>query len=246
MADNNSIGEPMVRFTGVQKSYDGEQLVVKDLNLDIAKGEFLTMLGPSGSGKSSLLRIMLGLETPQQGTVLYDGQDLKALDVSAVRRQIGVVTQDSKLFAGTIMDNVQGATNATHQECVQACMDAGFGNDLANMPMGIQTPLTDGAATLSGGQRQRLLIARALVKKPTILILDEATSALDNITQRIVTESLAKLGITRIVIAHRLSTVKQTDEILVMDGGRIVERGTYQSLLQLNGLFTRLASRQLI
>ncbi len=234
-----------LELTAITFGYNEMTPVLKDVSLLIEPGNHVALVGPSGSGKSSLVRIMLGLETPQQGTVLYDGQDLKGLDVSAVRRQIGVVTQDSKLFAGTIMDNIQGATNATHQQCVQACTDAGFGDDLARLPMGILTPLTDGAATLSGGQRQRLLIARALVKKPTILILDEATSALDNVTQSIVTQSLAQLRITRIVIAHRLSTVKQADEILVMDGGRIVERGTYQSLLKLNGLFARLADRQL-
>lgn len=223
----------------------GASPVLNDVSLAIKAGEHIAVVGPSGSGKSTLLRLLLGLETPQSGTVLYDGQDLSSLDVAAVRRQVGVVLQTGRLFAGSIADNIRGATNASHAECEAAARAAGFADDLASFPMGLHTPLTEGAQTISGGQRQRLLIARALVASPRLLFMDEATSALDNLTQAIVTESLARLKVTRLVIAHRLSTVRHADRIVVMERGRIVEIGSFDELMAKDGLFAALASRQL-
>jgi len=234
-----------IELTAVTFGYNPAVPVVKNVSFSIQPGKHLAIVGPSGSGKSTLFRILLGFEIPQQGTVVYDGKDLTELDIAAVRRQIGVVTQNGSLFAGSILDNIRGAGDATHSQCMQACNAAGLGEDISSFPMGIMTPLTEGATTLSGGQRQRILIARALVKNPRILLLDEATSALDNVTQKRVTENLGKLGVTRITIAHRLSTVMLADEILVMKGGSIVGQGTYKSLLRAKGLFAELANRQL-
>jgi NHLM bacteriocin system ABC transporter ATP-binding protein len=224
----------------------GATPVLKDVSISVNPGEHVAIVGPSGSGKSTLLRILLGLETPQYGTVLYDGQDLAGLDVTAVRRQIGIVLQTGRVFAGTIIENIRGATNASLEDCLAACEAAGFAGDLETFPMGLHTPLTEGAATISGGQRQRLLIARALVAKPKILFFDEATSALDNRTQAIVTESLDRLTVTRIVIAHRLSTVRNAGKIIVMDKGTVVETGSYENLMAAGGLFSELAKKQLI
>ncbi|MCB1506072.1 MAG: NHLP bacteriocin export ABC transporter permease/ATPase subunit [Hyphomicrobiaceae bacterium] len=223
----------------------GASPVLKDLCLEIQPGDSVAIVGPSGSGKSTLLRLLLGLETPQGGTVLYDGQDLSSLNLSSVRRQIGVVLQTGRVFAGTIFENIRGATNATFEDCLSACEAAGFAEDLASFPMGLHTPLTEGAATISGGQRQRLLIARALVGKPRMLFMDEATSALDNRTQSIVTASLDHLAVTRVVIAHRLSTVRNTSTIVVIDRGLIVEKGTFDELMAAGGLFSELARKQL-
>lgn len=224
----------------------GATPVLKDVSISISPGEHVAIVGPSGSGKSTLLRVLLGLERPQYGTVLYDGQDLAGLDVAAVRRQIGIVLQTGRVFAGTIIENIRGGSNASLEDCLAACEAAGFAGDLETFPMGLHTPLTEGAATISGGQRQRLLIARALVAKPKILFFDEATSALDNRTQAIVSESLDRLTVTRVVIAHRLSTVRNAGKIIVMDKGTVVESGSYVELMEAGGLFSELAKKQII
>ncbi len=235
-----------ITLSHVTFAYDaGATPVLKDVSLEITPGAHVAVVGPSGSGKSTLLRILLGLERPQSGTVLYDGQDLQSLDLQRVRRQIGVVLQTGRVFAGTILENIRGATNASLEDCLAACEAAGFAGDLATFPMGLHTPLTEGAATISGGQRQRLLIARALVGRPRMLFMDEATSALDNRTQAVVTESLDRLSVTRLVIAHRLSTVRNADIIVVMDKGTIVEQGDFDELIAAGGLFADLAKRQL-
>ncbi len=224
----------------------GGTLVLKDVSLTVGPGEHVAIVGPSGSGKSTLFRLLLGLEKPLSGTVLYDGQDLSGLDLAAVRRQIGVVLQRGRIFAGTIIENVRGASNASLEDCMDACEAAGLADDLASFPMGPYTPLTEGALTLSGGQRQRILIARALVSKPKILLMDEATSALDNRTQSLVTDHLDRLAVTRIVIAHRLSTVRNAGTIAVFDNGEIVEKGNCDELMSAGGLFAELASKQLV
>ena len=220
--------------------------VLKELCFTVEPGEHVALVGASGSGKSTLLRLLLGFETPQSGTVLYDGQDLASLDTAALRRQIGVVLQNGRIFAGSIFDNIRGASEASLAQCRQAASDAGLDRDLELFPMGLHTPLTEGAGTISGGQRQRILIARALVKKPRILFMDEATSALDNRSQRIVTESLESAAVTRLVIAHRLSTIRDADRILVFDQGRIVESGSHDALMKQDATFARLARRQLV
>jgi NHLM bacteriocin system ABC transporter ATP-binding protein len=220
-------------------------LTLREVSIQVRAGEFVALVGPSGSGKSTLLRLLLGFETPESGAVYYDGQDLAGLDVHAVRRQIGVVLQQGRLTTGDIFTNIAGASSATVEDAWLAARLAGLEADIRQMPMGMHTVVPEGGGTLSGGQRQRLLIARALVHRPRVLLFDEATSALDNRTQAIITQSLAGLQATRIVVAHRLSTITSADRILVFDQGRIVQSGTYQDLLHQPGLFAQLARRQL-
>jgi ABC-type bacteriocin/lantibiotic exporter with double-glycine peptidase domain len=215
-----------------------------DVSFRAAPGEFVAIVGPSGSGKSTLQRILLGFDPPESGSVLYDGRDLAGLDVGSVRRQCGVVLQDGELFAGDLASNIGGSGAYTHDEILDAARLSGLEDDLAAMPLGLSTIVSEGAATLSGGQRQRLMIARALIGRPRILFFDEATSALDNRTQEVVTESTRALNATRIVIAHRLSTVMDADRIVVIDGGRVVQSGTFAELSAQEGLFSRLAARQ--
>ena len=220
--------------------------VLSDISITIRPGEFVALVGASGCGKSTLLRLLLGFETPRSGAIYYDGQDLAGLDKVAVRRQIGTVLQSGKLIAGDMFTNIVGTAPLTMEDAWEAAKMAGLDEDIKAMPMGMHTMINDGATTISGGQRQRMMIARAVVGKPAILLLDEATSALDNRTQAVVTSSIAKLKATRIVVAHRLSTIAGADRILFIERGRIVESGTYQELMALNGRFKTLAERQLI
>ena len=224
-------------------SSDGP-LILDGISLTIRPNMFVALVGPSGSGKSTLLRLLLGFERPLSGSVRYDGQDLTSIDVAAVRRQIGVVLQSATLSAGDIHSNIVGAGNHSLQEAWDAARMAGMEDDLRAMPMGLHTLISEGGGTLSGGQRQRLLIARALVGRPRLLFFDEATSALDNHTQRIVSESVERLHATRVVVAHRLSTIRHADLIVVLDGGRIVEQGNHDTLMAVNGLYASLAARQ--
>jgi len=224
---------------------DEGPLVLRDLSLGISSGQFVAFVGPSGSGKSTLFRLLLGFETPGSGAVYFDGQDLADLDVQAVRRQIGVVLQNAKLMTGSIFRNIVGDGTLTIDDAWEAARLAGLEEDLKNMPMGMHTVVSEGGGGLSGGQRQRLLIARAIVRKPRIILFDEATSALDNRTQAIVSQSLKALNATRVVIAHRLSTVMRADRICVLDKGSLVETGTFEELMAHGGLFTQLAKRQL-
>ncbi|WP_406277941.1 NHLP bacteriocin export ABC transporter permease/ATPase subunit [Embleya sp. NBC_00896] len=220
--------------------------VLDDVDLRARPGEFVAIVGPTGCGKSTLLRLLIGFEQPTTGSVLYDGQDLSSLDVAAVRRQFGVVLQNGQLFAGSVLHNICGLRNYTLDEAWEAAEMAGLEHDLGQMPMGMQTVLSDGAVTLSAGQRQRLMIARALIGRPRILFFDEATSALDNRTQEIVTQSTRRLNATRVIIAHRLSTVMQADRIVVLDAGRVVQSGPPEQLLaDEDGLFHQLVQRQM-
>jgi NHLM bacteriocin system ABC transporter ATP-binding protein len=221
-------------------------LILHDLSFQIRPGEFVAVVGPSGSGKSTLMRLLLGFEVPESGSIRYDGLDLGGLDVQAVRRQIGVVLQNGKLMPGDIFENIVGSGLYTLEDAWEAARKAGLEEDIQEMPMGMHTVISEGAGTLSGGQRQRLIIARAIVAKPRILLFDEATSALDNRTQAIVSTSLEQLKATRIVIAHRLSTIINADRILVIQQGRLVQTGTYASLVATPGPFADLAKRQLI
>jgi ABC-type bacteriocin/lantibiotic exporter with double-glycine peptidase domain len=220
--------------------------VLQGLTMKVAAGEFVAIVGASGSGKSTAMRMLLGSETPQAGTVQFDGVDLRHLDADLVRRQIGVVLQNGKLMPGSIFENIMGAHHGTLDDAWEAARQAGIEPEIRSLPMGMHTILTEATAAFSGGQIQRFMIARALVGKPRILVLDEATSALDNVTQAIVTNALSRLAVTRIVVAHRLSTVKSADRICVFDGGRIVQSGTYDQLVAAKGPFAELARRQLV
>ncbi len=221
-------------------------LILDDVTIHAEPGEFVAVVGPSGSGKSTVFRLLLGFETPASGTVYYDGQDLAGLDVNAVRRQLGVVLQNGRISTGALFQIITGGALVTMDEAWEAANNAGFADDIKQMPMGMHTVISEGATNLSGGQRQRLLIARALVLKPKIILMDEATSALDNNTQAIITESLSRMNATRIVIAHRLSTIREADRIYVVESGRVVQVGNFAELVkQDGGLFARLAARQL-
>lgn len=235
-----------IEGAGLTFAYDaGLPPVLNRLDFKVRPGEHMAIVGGSGSGKSTLLRLLLGFETPQTGAILYDGQELAHLDLTRVRGQIGVVLQASQLFAGSILENIRGASNVPLRDCLDAAERAGLKRDLEYFAMGIHTPITEGANALSGGQRQRILIARALAAQPNILFFDEATSALDNATQAVVSETLDTLKVTRITIAHRLSTVRHADRICVLQDGKFIEQGAYQELMNMNGAFAELARRQL-
>ncbi len=224
---------------------EGQPLVLDDLSLKIRPGDYVAVVGRTGYGKSTLIRLLLGFERPQRGAVYYDGQDLNTLDLRSVRRHIGVVTQDGKLFQGSVFSNIAiSCPTLTLQEAWEAAEMAGIAQDIRDMPMGMHTILSEGEGGISGGQRQRLMIARAIAPKPRLLMLDEATSALDNITQKQVSAALGELKCTRIVIAHRLSTIRQCNRILVLSDGRIAEDGTYDQLLTQGGIFAGLVARQ--
>ncbi len=221
-------------------------LVLKNVSMQIRPGEFIAIVGPSGSGKSSLMRLLLGFDHPETGAIHLDGQDLAEMDIAAVRRQFGIVLQTSKLMPGHILSNIIGTLPLTEDDAWEAARMAGLEEDIKNLPMGMHTVISGGGGAFSGGQRQRLMIARAVVHKPRILLFDEATSALDNRTQAIVSESLEKLQATRLVIAHRLSTIMKADRIFVLQGGCVVQEGTFEGLLKEPGLFQDLARRQLV
>jgi ATP-binding cassette subfamily C protein len=216
-----------------------------DVSFAVAPGEYVALVGPSGSGKSTLVRMLLGLEQPDTGAVYADGQDLATVDLAAFRRQVGVVIQGGQLIAGSVLENILGSAPLPESTAWEAARQAGLEQDIRDMPMRMHTVVSEGGGGLSGGQRQRLLIARALVRKPRLLIFDEATSALDNATQSEVKASLDRLNVTRIVVAHRLSTIRDVHRIVVMDRGRIVEQGGYDELMERGGLFARLTARQM-
>lgn len=218
---------------------------LENLDMTIQPERITAIVGPSGSGKSTLVRLLLGFEFPERGGVFLDGKPLEGLDLSEVRRQIGVVMQAGRLSAGTIGENILAGGGDSLEEAWTAATQAGIAEDIKAMAMGMHTPLLDGGNTLSGGQRQRLMLARALVRRPRILILDEATSALDNRTQATVMRALEKLQNTRIVIAHRLSTIRRADDIIVLDQGQVVQQGSFDELMAKPGLFADMARRQL-
>jgi len=220
-------------------------LILNEVTIEAKAGEFIALVGPSGSGKSTTIRLLLGFEMPEDGTVYYDGQDLSGLDISAIRRQLGVVLQGGRINTGSIFENISSGALVTMDEVWEAAQMAGFAEDVEKMPMGMHTVISEGGGNLSGGQRQRLLIARSLVLKPKILIFDEATSALDNRTQAIVSQSLDSLDVTRIVIAHRLSTIVNANRIYVIEAGLVVQQGTFDELALQPGLFAQLMARQM-
>jgi ATP-binding cassette subfamily C protein len=233
-----------IELEGVSFAYPQGPVVLHDIHLSIRPGEFVAIVGASGSGKSTLLRLLLGFETPAKGAIRYDGRDLSKLDKRHLREKLGTVLQAGKLWAGDLYTNIVGAANLSVEQAWEAARRAGLARDIDSMPMGMYTLVGEGLSTLSGGQRQRVLIARALVGAPKILLLDEATSALDNLSQATVLEGLAQLAATRIVIAHRLNTVRGADRIVVLDEGRIVQEGTFGKLAAEQGAFAALLARQ--
>ena len=244
--------QPVDRVTGhIEMSHvsfryeENTPYVLNDLSLDIKAGEYVAIVGRTGCGKSTLVRLLLGFEKPEKGGIFYDRHDLNSIDPRSLRKHIGVVIQNGQLFQGDIFSNITiSAPDLTLDEAWEAAEMAGIAQDIREMPMGMQTLISEGQGGISGGQKQRLMIARAVAPKPSILIFDEATSALDNKTQKQVSGALDKLNCTRIVIAHRLSTIRNCDRILVMDKGTIIEEGTYDDLIAQNGYFAELVARQ--
>jgi NHLM bacteriocin system ABC transporter ATP-binding protein len=236
-----------IEFANVSFRYGGNgPPILDDVSLSIGKGEYLAIVGPSGSGKSTLFRLLLGFEKPESGVIFVDGKSLETIDIGLLRRKAGVVLQNSRLASGSVYDNICGGAQLSIDRAWEIARLAGLDGDIEAMPMGMQTIVAEGVNTLSGGQRQRLLIARALAHGPRLLLMDEATSALDNRTQAVVSDSISRLNLTRIVIAHRLSTVQSADRIVVLNGGKIVQTGTFAELMGQPGLFTDFAERQLI
>ena len=224
---------------------DETPYVINDISLRIKSGEYVAIVGSTGCGKSTLVRLLLGFEKPEKGAIYYDGKDMAGLDLPSLRQKIGTVMQDAGLFQGDIYSNIViSAPQLTVDDAWNAAEKAGIADDIRAMPMGMNTMISEGQGGISGGQRQRLMIARAIAPKPKLLIFDEATSALDNKTQKQVSEALDAMGCTRIVIAHRLSTIKHCDRILVLEGGKITEEGTYDELIEKDGFFAELVKRQ--
>jgi ABC-type bacteriocin/lantibiotic exporter with double-glycine peptidase domain len=220
--------------------------VVRDVSVRIEPGQFVAIVGRSGAGKSTLASLLLGLYLPSSGRVLFDGADLAELDLHSVRNQLGVVPQEPAFFGSTLRANIAlGDPAAPLEPVIEAARQAQLHEDVMAMPMGYDTPMVDRGASLSGGQRQRLALARALLRNPAVLLLDEATSHLDAITERRVQQALAAQRCTRIVIAHRLSTVLNADLILVMDDGQLVEAGRHEALLARGGVYAELVRAQM-
>ena len=235
-----------VEFSHVSFRYTpNSPLIIDDLTLTIPARQYVAIVGRTGCGKSTLVRLLLGFETPVKGSIFLDRKDTKRLNMRSVRKCIGTVMQDGKLFGGSIYDNIViSDPTLSVDDAWQAASVAGLEEDIHRMPMGMHTMVMEGGGGISGGQKQRLMIARAVAPKPKILLLDEATSALDNITQKKVAQALDQMKCTRIVIAHRLSTIRNCDRILVLNEGKIVEDGTYEELIALNGYFAELVARQ--
>ncbi|MCB1509337.1 MAG: ATP-binding cassette domain-containing protein [Hyphomicrobiaceae bacterium] len=217
--------------------YDEDTPVLHDVSFSVPAGGSIGIVGPSGAGKSTLIAALLGLLEPMSGDIRYDGCDLDNLDHRWLRNRVGLVTQDASLFPGSILENVRGSTNADEDTVWEAVRMAAVAETIEAMPMGLQTCITEGSHVLSGGEQQRIVLARALVRSPDLLILDEATSALDEAAQASVMATLEGLGLTRIIVAHRLSTVRHCDRIVVLSEGRVIQQGTYDELISTSGWF---------
>ena len=240
--------EGSVRFENVSFRYSEEDpMIINNLNLDIKPGEFIGIVGKTGCGKSTIVRLLLGFEKPAGGNIYYDNKDINSINLQSLRKNIGSVLQNGGIFHADILSNILiTAPNKTEQDAWEAAKIAGISEDIKNMPMGMRTVISEGQGGISGGQKQRIMIARAIVNKPKILIFDEATSALDNKTQKNISDSISGFNCTRIVIAHRLSTIKNCDRIIYMESGSIVEEGTYDTLIAKKGKFFELIERQRI
>ena len=224
---------------------DTSPLVLNDLSLDIKEGEYLAIVGQTGCGKSTLVRILLGFEEPIEGNVYFDGKNIKTLDMPSLRRHIGTVLQNGTLFHADIFSNIIISSPSLKEEDAWAAAEvASIADDIREMPMRMKTIISEGQGGISGGQKQRIMIARAIVHKPKVLVFDEATSALDNKTQKSISESINKLNCTRIVIAHRLSTIQNANRIIMLENGKIIEEGDYDTLINKKGKFAELVDRQ--
>lgn len=233
-----------LEVANVAFAYPGSPRILKRMNFRVEPGQFVALVGASGCGKSTLVNLLLGIDKPEQGAILFDGNNLADLDVTAVRRQFGVCRQNGRMFSGSLYENILGAHQGTQADVWEAARLAGIDEELRALPMQLHTVVTEGSATFSGGQVQRLLLARALVGNPRFVVLDEATSALDNITQDLVVRNVERLGVTRIVVAHRLSTIRNADLILFIRDGQVSEAGNYDELLALGGDFAHFVNRQ--
>ncbi len=235
-----------IELNNIHFRYDeNSPYVFEGLSLKVKAGEYVAIVGKSGCGKSTLVRLLLGFEKPEKGAIYYDHRDINRLELNSLRKRIGVVTQNGTLFQGDIYSNIViSAPTLSLDDAWEAADIAGIADDISQMPMGMFTYISEGQGGISGGQKQRLMIARAVAPRPKVLILDEATSALDNLTQKKVSDALDRMNCTRIVIAHRLSTIRNCDRIIVIDGGKIVEEGTYDDLIARKGHFSDLVQRQ--
>ena len=235
-----------IKFENVSFRYtDTSPLVVNDLSLEIKEGEYIAIVGQTGCGKSTLVRLLLGFEKPLSGKVYFDGYNLEEVDLSSLRRNIGTVMQNGVLFHADIFSNIIiSCPNMSEEDAWHAAEIANIADDIREMPMGMKTVISEGQGGISGGQKQRIMIARAIVHSPKVLVFDEATSALDNKTQKSISESISRLNCTRVVIAHRLSTIINADRIIMLEGGKIIEEGNYKELIAKKGKFAELVERQ--
>lgn len=235
-----------IRLENVSFQYtENGPKILDDLSIDIKEGEYIAIVGKTGCGKSTFVRMLLGFEKPSSGNVYFDDININDVDLSSLRRHIGTVMQNGTLFHADILSNIIiSAPDLTEKDAWEAARIADIADDIAEMPMKMKTVISEGQGGISGGQKQRIMIARAIVHKPKILIFDEATSALDNKTQKSISDSITKLNCTRIVIAHRLSTIQHADRILMLEGGKIIESGDYETLIAKKGRFAELVERQ--
>ena len=235
-----------INIDHVSFSYkEGDPVVLNDISINIKEGEYIAIVGKTGCGKSTLVRLLLGLEKPTSGNIYYDDINMKDIDLPSLRKRIGSVTQNGQLFHADILSNIIiTAPTLKEKDAWEAANIARIASDIKEMPMKMHTIISEGQGGISGGQKQRIMIARAIVNKPKVLIFDEATSSLDNEAQKQVSESIARLNCTRVVIAHRLSTIKECDRILYLEGGKIIEEGTYDELVSKKTKFRDLVEKQ--
>ena len=243
---NHGAAQGEVIFEDVCFSYRPDEPILQHLNLHITPGEHVALVGPTGSGKSTVIRLLCRLYEPQQGRILLDGIDIRDLPISELRRQLGVVLQDTFLFSGSVADNLTLDRQLPRQQLEQLSNELGLNPLLQRLPQGLDTPLRERGGNLSSGERQLLAVARVALRAPSVLVMDEATAFMDPSTEATLQRDLARLldHRTAIVIAHRLATVESSDRILVLKRGRLVEQGSHQELRRLGGLYAQLAELQ--